>query len=285
MARFLSRFPKQQIWDIEPLTQFVRDVRSVDPEATGTPLQNFEAAQQIMESYEKAAVYALTIIVVVLLLNFLRSELRIVTLLAPIVITALVMFSLSVRGTQADSGMVAVLYLVCLVSIAAILDFRNVCDVWLAMMPPLGGAAVMFGVFAHFDVSLNPANLIVLPLVLGIGVDDGVHVVHDFRLQRGQYHMSTSTISAIVLTSLTSMAGFGSLLVASHHGLYSVGLVMVIGVASCLFVSLVPLPAALTVMAQFRSRRAEREPDQAKPAAAVTLATGDLSGPSLRSDG
>ena len=50
------------------------------------------------------------------------------TLLAPIVITALVMFSLSVRGTQADSGMVAVLYLVCLVSIAAILDFRNVCD-------------------------------------------------------------------------------------------------------------------------------------------------------------
>ena len=71
----LQVFPKQQIWDIEPLTQFVRDVRSVDPEATGTPLQNFEAAQQIMESYEKAAVYALTVIVVVLLLNFLRYEL------------------------------------------------------------------------------------------------------------------------------------------------------------------------------------------------------------------
>jgi len=273
----LQVFPKQQIWDIEPLTQFVHDVRSVDPEATGTPLQNFEASRQIMDSYEKAAMYALTVIVIVLLLDFLRPELRSVTVVAPIVITGLVVFSLSVRGTQIDTRMVAVLYLVCAISIASVLDVRNVCDMLLAMMPPLAGAAIMLGVFAHFDVSLNPANLIVLPLVLGIGVDDGVHVVHDFRTQRGQYRMSTSTISAIVLTSLTSMAGFGSLMVASHHGLYSVGLVMVIGVASCLFVSLVPLPAALTLAARLRGPETERESKTSASSPVVTLGAGDLS--------
>ncbi|HAH44445.1 MAG TPA: hypothetical protein DCM07_06210, partial [Planctomycetaceae bacterium] len=56
----------------------------------------------------------------------------------------------------------------------------------------------------------------------------------------------TSTINAIVMTSLTSMIGFGSMMVATHRGLYSVGLVLVIGVACCLFVSLVTLPALLT---------------------------------------
>ena len=96
------------------------------------------------------------------------------------------------------------------------------------------------------SIDLNPANLIVLPLILEIGVDDGVHVVHDFRMKRGDYKTSPSTINAIVMTSLTSMIGFGSMMVATHRGLYSVGLVLVIGVGCCLFVSLVTLPALLT---------------------------------------
>ena len=106
----------------------------------------------------------------------------------------------------------------------------------------------MFGLLGLLAVDLNPANLIVLPLILGIGVDDGVHVIHDFRMQKGRYRTSGSTINAIVLTSLTSMIGFGSLMVAAHRGLYSVGLVLVIGVGSCLFVSLVMLPAVLTLV-------------------------------------
>ncbi len=106
----------------------------------------------------------------------------------------------------------------------------------------------MFGILAYFGIDLNPANLIVLPLVLGIGVDDGVHVVHDFRMQTGRYRPSSSTINAILLTSLTSMIGFGSLMVAAHRGLYSVGLVLVVGIGCCLFVSLVMLPAILTLV-------------------------------------
>ena len=120
----------------------------------------------------------------------------------------------------------------------------------------------MFGMLALLGVDLNPANLIALPLVLGIGVDDGVHVVHDFRIQSGRYRTSASTINAIVLTSLTSMIGFGSMMVAAHRGLYSVGLVLVIGVGSCLFVSLVTLPALLTIVS---GRRAPAVKPQAEP--------------------
>ena len=104
-------------------------------------------------------------------------------------------------------------------------------------------------------VDFNPANLIVLPLILGIGVDDGVHVVHDFRSQSGSYRMSASTMNAIVLTSLTSMIGFGSMMLAAHRGLYSLGLVLVIGIGNCLFVSLVLLPALLAVTRRFSLTR------------------------------
>ncbi|MEZ6045966.1 MAG: MMPL family transporter [Planctomycetaceae bacterium] len=81
-SRFLSPdgkwliqvYPKEQVWDIEPLTQFVDEVRTVDPAITGTPLQNFEAAQQISESYQIAALYSLAVICLVLLIDFLESR-------------------------------------------------------------------------------------------------------------------------------------------------------------------------------------------------------------------
>ena len=121
----------------------------------------------------------------------------------------------------------------------------------------------MFGMLGTLNIDLNPANLIVLPLVLGIGVDDGVHVIHDFRNQTARYRTSSSTINAIVLTSLTSMIGFGSMMVASHRGLSSVGLVLVIGVGSCLFISLVTLPAILTLLS--RHPTAETVSDKESP--------------------
>ena len=72
-ARFVSDkgdwllrvYPTTQIWDEEPLRNFVNDVRMVDSEITGTPLQNYEAAREIQTSYYTAALYALSIIVVV----------------------------------------------------------------------------------------------------------------------------------------------------------------------------------------------------------------------------
>ncbi|HID21044.1 MAG TPA: hypothetical protein EYP14_01400, partial [Planctomycetaceae bacterium] len=64
-------FPRDPVWDSEPLSRFVADVRSVDPDVTGTPLQNFEASRQILASYRAAAGYALVAIGLILLIDFL----------------------------------------------------------------------------------------------------------------------------------------------------------------------------------------------------------------------
>ena len=254
----LQIFPKKQIWEIGPLTQFVDDVRSVDPEATGTPLQNYEASRQIMDSYQEAAVYALIVICVVLLMDLLSRRHLLVSVLLPAVIVGTAAMALHLRDTSVETWILLVSYVALAVVVTVILDYRGLRDTLLAVSPPLAGGAMMFGILAMLNVPLNPANLIVLPLVLGIGVDDGVHVIHDFRSQRRRYCMSSSTINAIVLTSLTSMIGFGSMMLAAHRGLYSLGLVLVIGVGSCLFVSLVPLPAILNLIAR-RDGKQDRE--------------------------
>jgi hopanoid biosynthesis associated RND transporter like protein HpnN len=192
-------YPKSQIWDIKPLEKFIADVRSVDPEATGTPLQTYEASKAIKRSYETAGLYAL------------------------IAVTAMLL-----------------------------IDFRNLRDCLLALLTPLAGTALMFGVLGLCDIDLNPANLIVLPLVVGLGVDGGVHVIHDFRTHSkfGRYKPSASVVNAMIVNATTTMVGFGSMMIAAHRGLYSLGLVLTIGVGTCLLVSIVLVPAILTIISR-----------------------------------
>lgn len=241
-------YPYEEIWDEEPLAQFVREVRSVDGEATGTPLQNFEAARQIQRSYFNAAVYAMCVIGVVLLVDALGVGVLIVSLVAPLAVVAFAMALVHGSESSLQPAWVVSLYVLVAIAVASIFDFSSVRNTFLAMLPPVAGGFLMFGILGLLGIDLNPANLIVLPLILGIGVDDGVHVIHDYRFQQGRYETSPSTINAITLTSLTSMVGFGSMVVAAHQGLVTLGIVLVVGVGSCLFVSLVLLPAVLTLV-------------------------------------
>ncbi len=246
----LQVYPKDQIWDFAPLQSFVEQIRTIDRDVTGTPLQNFEASQQIKESYQRAALYALTVICLVLMIDLLNRK----HALAATVIPAAAIFLVGVVCQAQSMPIIPELlvggFVAMVICSAAILDYRSVRDTFLTVLPPLAGGAIMFGILALTGEPLNPANLIVLPLILGIGVDDGVHVVHDFRMQKQDYKISSSIINGIVLTSLTSMIGFGSMMFAAHRGLSSFGYVLVVGVASCLFVSLVPLPAILTMVSR-----------------------------------
>ena len=192
-GKFLLRiYSKANIWNMEAMEQFVRDMRSVDPRVTGNPLQTYEASRQMKNSYIRAAWYTLAAMLVVLLFDFC--------------------------------------------------SFRHTL---LAMVPLALGMIQMCGILGLLDIPLNPANMIVLPLLLGIGIDDGVHIVHDFRRQEGRFRISPSTANAVLLTSLTTMVGFGSLMIADHRGLQSLGRVLTIGVSCCLFSSLIILPAIL----------------------------------------
>ncbi|MDR1923975.1 MAG: MMPL family transporter [Planctomycetaceae bacterium] len=141
----------------------------------------------------------------------------------------------------------AAVYAFVAITILLLIDFMSVRHTIAAMFPMLAGFAMMFGILGYIDVPLNPANLIVLPLVLGIGIDSGVHIIHDYRSQQGKYKITASTALAILITSLTTIIGFGSMMIASHRGLQSLGRVLVIGVACCLITSIIALPAALVL--------------------------------------
>jgi predicted RND superfamily exporter protein len=77
--------------------------------------------------------------------------------------------------------------------------------------------------------------------------------VHDYRRQvaRGaEYRPSADTVNGVLLTSLSSVIGFGSLIVSAHQGMFSLGLCMAIGISGCLVASLIPLPAILAIVAR-----------------------------------
>ena len=249
----LQVFPKDQIWDMVPLERFVTELRTVDPEVTGTPLQNFEAALQIKQSYEVCAVYSLVVILVVLLIDFLRKEMLFRTFLAPLLMVAVAIVSCLARQVDVPVLPLLLVSLAMTFALALYWDRSGVWDTLLAIIPPSVGMLLMFGLLTIFEIPLNPANLIILPLIIGIGVDNGVHVLHDYHSKPNEvYSASPSMVNAITLTQSTSMVGFGSMMISAHRGLHSLGIVLTIGVASCVLMSLVTLPAYLAWISRHR---------------------------------
>jgi hopanoid biosynthesis associated RND transporter like protein HpnN len=137
--------------------------------------------------------------------------------------------------------------------IAVLIDLRRVRLSLLSVLPMLLGLVQTFGLLGWLGIPLNAANLIVLPLIFGIGIDDGVHLMHDRLTQRGRYRLNNATFVAVLLTSVTTMVGFGSLMLAQHQGLRSLGQVLTLGVLCCLISSTMVLPAWFVL----RTRRLE----------------------------
>jgi predicted RND superfamily exporter protein len=118
----------------------------------------------------------------------------------------------------------------------------------LAMAPLIVGGLLTVATLSLLDIKLNLYNLIAVPIILGIGIDDGTHIIHAYRSNKKR-SPSLSVIEigpAVVLTSLTSMIGFGCLAFYSHPGMSSLGVVLFVGVFWCLICSIVLLPALLT---------------------------------------
>ena len=105
-----------------------------------------------------------------------------------------------------------------------------------------GGLMVLSG------IDLNFANIIALPLILGIGVDNGIHIVHRFRkaLSRPVTILETSTARAIVFSTLTTICSFGNLAVSPHVGMASMGKLLTIGISMALLTAILIIPAFLT---------------------------------------
>ena len=100
-------------------------------------------------------------------------------------------------------------------------------------------------------VSMNPLAIMAWPVILGIAVDDGVHLVHRFRAEGGDIQATLAgTGRSIVLTSATTIAAFGTLALTSHRGLASFAMTLTIGVSFALLLSVVVLPQLLVLLRQ-----------------------------------
>ena len=127
------------------------------------------------------------------------------------------------------------------------LNFTTIRWTSLAVLPLVVGVLWMLLAVEFVDVKLNFYNLIVLPAVLGIGNDAGVHIIHRYQ-EEGPgsiWRVLRSTGEHVAMGSLTTMVGFAGLLLSFHPGLESIGMLAVIGIGATLLAALVFLPALL----------------------------------------
>jgi predicted RND superfamily exporter protein len=108
---------------------------------------------------------------------------------------------------------------------------------------------------ALVGLRLNVATIVVMPLILGIGIDAGIHMIHrcdiNARTHGGRAKLDevlNGTGGAIVLSSLTTIIGFAGLLLGRHLGMVQLGAAMVLGVGCTLIAGVLVLPALLVLL-------------------------------------
>jgi hopanoid biosynthesis associated RND transporter like protein HpnN len=155
----------------------------------------------------------------------------------------------------------AAMYSLIAIALLVFIHFRKVSCVVLALIPVGVGFLWMTAFMGLFNISFNPANIMTLPLVVGIGVTNGIHILNRFAEELRPSILATSTGKAVLVSGLTTIAGFGSLIAAKHQGIESLGYVMATGTATCMFVGLTFLPALLNLLDRcgWRIKKTQRD--------------------------
>ncbi len=206
-ARYIGRsggyliqiFPRENVFEREPQARFVSELRKVEPDVTGSPVQLYEFVELLRRSFEIAGAYAVLVILLIV-----------------------------------------------------ILDFRRIVPAVLALVPLGFGMLCLCGIMALAGLRFNAANIFVLPLLMGIGVVNGIHLLNRFR-QDGfpaicKPLLGTSTGTCMLGCSLTTIIGFSVLLLNPHRGIQSLGAVMSIGMVTTLIGATVLLPAVIALV-------------------------------------
>ncbi len=146
-----------------------------------------------------------------------------------------------------DSYEQAAWYALIAIALMTLIHFRTFSSVILALLPVGIGCIWMGGIMGAFRIPFNPANIMTLPLVIGIGVTNGIHILNRFAEEKHAGILSKSTGKAVFVSGLTALSGFGSLIIAQHRGIRSLGEVMSVGVVTCMIAALTFLPAVLNL--------------------------------------
>ena len=202
----LEVFPKEDLRDTEALRQFVEAVRTIAPNATGTPVTIFEAGNAVVVSFLEAAAIS------VILISFLMIVLM-----------------------------------------------RGIREVFLVFAPLMLAALFTVAATVVLDLPFNFANVIVLPLLFGLGVASAIHLIMRERDEAGfENVLQTTTPRAVLFSALTTIGSFGSIALSSHPGTSSMGTLLTIAIAFTLVSSLIVAPALMFLWPRSGSARQEQ---------------------------
>jgi hopanoid biosynthesis associated RND transporter like protein HpnN len=198
-GRFLLQIhPAVDIWEREGASRFVRELRAIDPEVTGTPIITYEAITLMERAYRQGTLYAL------------------------LLVTGLTFAML-----------------------------RRVRDTALALLPIALGLIWTGGLMALFRLDFNMGNIFALPIILGSASEYGLNMVlHSTETRRdpGAPVVARSTVMAVLVNGLTTVVGFGSMMLADHRGIFGLGLLLTLGTVASLVAALVVLPVLLQML-------------------------------------
>jgi hopanoid biosynthesis associated RND transporter like protein HpnN len=194
-GRFLIQIhPKVDTWEKAGAAQFVRELRTVDPDVTGPPVITYEATTLMERAYLTGSAYAFVLVggLSVLMIRRLRASL-------------------------------------------------------LGLVPMVLGVLWTIGLMYLCGVKFNLANIWGLPLIIGTAAEFGLNVIlsHLEGRAHGGPLVARSAVLGVTLNGITTMVGFGSLMIASHQGIFSLGLLLTLGSACGLAASLIVLPVVL----------------------------------------
>ncbi len=147
-----------------------------------------------------------------------------------------------------DSSLAVILTLA-VVAVVLLIDLRSFVDTLLVLTPLVNALVWVVGFMYAFDIKLNLYNMVAFPTIIGMGIDNSVHIFHRYQeVGRGSLRLVLRTTGvALLATSLTTMVGFSGLVPAIHPALTSIGVLSLVGLGSCFITSVTLLPALLQI--------------------------------------
>ena len=132
-----------------------------------------------------------------------------------------------------------------IISLLLLYMLRSIKKTLLVIGPLLLAGLLTCTVNVFLGIPFNFANIIALPLLLGMGVDSGIHIMHCLHesLDENQHLLQTSTARGVMFSSITTMSSFISLALIPHFGISSMGITLAIGISFTLLCTLIILPA------------------------------------------
>ncbi len=150
------------------------------------------------------------------------------------------------------------LYAFVLVGGLSILMIRRLRESLLGLVPMVLGVLWTVGLMHLFGIKFNLANIWGLPLIIGTAAEFGLNVIlsHLEGRSHGGPLVARSAVLGVALNGITTMVGFGSLMIASHQGIFSLGLLLTLGSACGLVAALIVLPVVLKLLMKPVEQRA-----------------------------